>query len=94
MDPESGKVGQLQQAAMLVVAGSTRLNTSPMIPGMKTDFPGPPPVYDGHGFGPPVVLDLSPRGVDHHPSSIQSPYTPGNNRHGACPVEFSRHSFQ
>ncbi|EFX76319.1 hypothetical protein DAPPUDRAFT_322503 [Daphnia pulex] len=77
MDPESGKVGPLQQAAMLVVAGLTRLNTSPMIPGMKTEFPGPPPVYDGHGFGPPVVLDLSPRGVDpHHPSSIQSPYTP------------------
>ncbi|XP_059350502.1 protein winged eye-like isoform X1 [Daphnia carinata] len=74
MDPESA-LGQLLQAAMLVGAGSTRLNTTPIVPGMKTEFPGPPPVYDGHGFGPPVILDLSPRGVDHLPS-IQSPYTP------------------
>lgn len=87
MDPESA-LGQLLQAAMLVGAGSTRLNTTPIVPGMKTEFPGPPPVYDGHGFGPPVILDLSPRGVDHLPS-IQSPYTPGNKTKKTCPLQNS-----
>lgn len=77
MDPES-TARSLQPTGMSIVGSGTSLMTStPMIPGMKMEFPGPPPVY-GHGFGPPanLVLDLSPRGVD--PSIQSGSYTPGN----------------
>ena len=82
MDPELTTSGPQQVAAAAAsVAGSIRLLTSNLvIPGMKMEFPGPPPGY-GHGFGPPTILDLSPRSVD-HPPSIQSPYTPGQWSNG------------
>lgn len=56
-------------------AGMASPPPTPVVPGMKMEFPGPPPGY-GHGFGPPVILDLSPRNV----VDQSLPYSPGTKK--------------
>lgn len=89
MDPESAS-GTLEPTKLLVGAGTNFLTSSPIIPGMKMEFPGPPAVY-GHGFGPPATLVLESTGhlALNSYASIQSPYTPGRIHYNLAVYKFN-----